>query len=77
MRVFNPNADSYRDLPPDAHFKRHEQVLEKRRQYGQRIREVEHASFSPLVFSTSGGMGKSTTIVYKRLAHLLAACEER
>jgi hypothetical protein len=70
VRVFNPNADSYRDLPPDACFKRHEQ--EKRRQYGQRIREVEHASFSPLVFSTSGGMGKSTTIVYKRLAHLLA-----
>ena len=25
MRVFNPNTDSYRDLPPDACFKRHEQ----------------------------------------------------
>jgi hypothetical protein len=33
---------------------------------------VEHASFSPLIFSTSAGMGKSTSIVYKRLAHLLS-----
>ena len=45
---------------------------EKRRTYDQRIREVEHGSFAPLVFSATGGMGPSTTIVYKRLATLLA-----
>jgi len=28
----------------------------------ERVREIEHASFSPLVFSTSGGMGASTTV---------------
>jgi len=28
--------------------------------------------FSPLVFSTSGGMGPSTTVTYKRLAFLLS-----
>jgi len=38
--------------------------------YDQRIREVEHGSFSPLVFSTAGGMGP--TVVYKRIASMLA-----
>ena len=36
------------------------------------VREVEHGNFSPLVFSTSGGMGASTTVAYKRLAFLLS-----
>ena len=40
--------------------------------YDERIREVEFGSFSPLVFSTSGGMGKTTTVVYKSLASLVA-----
>ena len=34
--------------------------------------EVEHGSFSPLVFSLTGGMAKETTIFYKRLASLLS-----
>jgi len=33
---------------------------------------VEHGCFTPLVFSTSGGMGKAATIVYKCLANLLS-----
>ena len=36
------------------------------------MREVEHGNFSPLVFSTSGGMGASTAVAYKRLAFLLS-----
>ena len=51
-------------------FTQHER--EKRRAYNQRIREVEHDSFTPLIFSASGGMGPSTTIAYRRLAALLA-----
>ena len=47
--------------------------MAKKREYGDRIREVEYAVFTPLVFSTTGGMGKEITIiVYKRLAELLA-----
>ena len=42
------------------------------REYGDRIREVEYAVFTPLVFSTTGGMGKETTAAYKHLAELLA-----
>ena len=51
-------------------FKKHEQ--EKKRAHEQRILDVEHASFTPLVFSASGGLGKEATTFYKRLASLLA-----
>ena len=39
--------------------------LDKKRKYDERIREVERGTFSPLVFSSSGGMGPSATVVYK------------
>ena len=44
----------------------------KEREYGDRIREVENASFTPLVFSTAVGLSKETSIAYKRMAVLLA-----
>ena len=44
----------------------------RRREYGDRIREVEYAVFTSLVFSTTGGMGKETAVAYKHLAELLA-----
>ena len=47
--------------------------LEKRRAYDERVREVEKACFSPLVFSArSGGMCPSATTVYKKLASMFA-----
>ena len=66
VRIFNPYAPSNRSNP----YRQHEGA--KRRAYEERVREIEHASFSPLVFSTSGGMGASTTVTYKRLAFLLS-----
>ena len=49
------------------------QECEKKRKYERRIIEVEKASFSPLVFSTSGGQAPECTRFHKRLAELLAA----
>ena len=40
----------------------------KNREYRERILQVEHADFNPLVFSTSGGMGPQATAVTKQLA---------
>ena len=40
VRVFNPNASSYRHLQPSTAYARQEQL--KRRHYDQRVREVEH-----------------------------------
>ena len=33
---------------------------------------VEHSSFVPAVFSTTGGMGKASSSLYKRIASLLS-----
>ena len=56
VRVFNPSTRSNRQTSLQAVYRRHEQ--EKKRQYDQRVREVEHATFTPLVLSSTGGMGK-------------------
>ena len=67
VRVFNPHLPSNRSV---ASYVRQENV--KRRSYEQRIRDVEHASFVPASFSTTGGMGKHVTALYKRIASILA-----
>ena len=43
-----------------------------KREYRERIREVEYAVFTAPVFSTTGGQGKEITIAYKQLSELLA-----
>ena len=35
--------------------------------------EVENASFTPLIFTTTGGMGDAATQFYRRLVNLLSA----
>ena len=70
VRVFNPNAQTHRNLQLASVYRKQER--EKQRTYEQRIREVELGTFTPLVFSTSGGMAKSASVAYKRLASLLA-----
>ena len=45
----------------------------KKRVYEQRIREVEHATFSPLVISVRGGLAREPNTFYKRLASMLAS----
>ena len=49
----------------------------KKRAYDQRVREIEHGSFSPLVFSTTGGMGTTAMVVYKRIASMISEKYER
>ena len=70
--VFNPRARSNEARRSTALvFRRHEQ--HKRRQYDQRFRDVEMASFTPLVFAASGGFGPSARVTFKHLASRLAA----
>ena len=71
VRVFNPHAPSNRHPNPQSVYRKHEQI--KKRAYEQRIREVEHATFSPLVLSATGGLAREATIFYKRLASMLAS----
>ena len=63
-------------LPPtdtqmSACYRKHERA--KKHAYEQHIREVEHASFTPLVLSATGGLAIEATNFYKRLASLLAS----
>ena len=69
VRVFDPFAPCYRCSTLAQCYRKNE--LEKKRAYEERVREIEHGSFSPLVFSAAGGMGPIATVVYKRLASLL------
>ena len=70
VRIFNPYAPSNAGSMTTA-YRRHENI--KRRAYGQRIREVEHASFTPIVMSATGGLAPEATTFYRRLASLLAS----
>ena len=67
VRIFNPFAQSYANSSISKCYRKHE--LDKKREYEERVREIEHGSFSPLVFSTAGGMGPT---MYKRIASLIA-----
>ena len=44
----------------------------KKRAYEVRVQEVEHSSFTPLVFAATRGMGHEASTFYKRLASLLS-----
>ena len=70
VRVFNPHAPTYKNVPLSSCYKNHEKM--KKRAYEQRVREIEHASFTPIVFSATGGMAIEATHFYKRLASGLA-----
>ena len=70
IRVFNPCAQSNRQSPISSVYRRHEQ--QKKRQFEQRVREVEHATFTPLIMSTTGGMGRAATTFYKRFASMIS-----
>ena len=70
IRVFNPFAPSNNTSSLPTCYKKHENI--KKRAYGQRIRENEHASFTPVVLSATGGLAHEATFFYKRLASLLS-----
>ena len=70
VRVFHHGALSNNCGPIEKAYQKHE--MEKKRTYNARIIEVEKSSFTPLVFSTAGGMGEEGNKYHKRLASLLA-----
>ena len=49
-------------------YRSHEQ--QKNNMYMHRVQQVEKASFTPLVFSTTGGMGVEATKFYKRVVEI-------
>ena len=70
VRVCHPNADSYRDLTPKQIYKKHEN--EKKRQYAERVMEIEQGTFTPVVSTTTCGMADECVKYHSGLAELIA-----
>ena len=58
VRVFNPFAKTHSKKTLEAIFDFHED--EKKTKYNQRVIDVEHGSFTPIVLSAYGGFGRET-----------------
>ena len=70
VRVFNSYALSNQTSTVQKCYIRHER--EKRRSYEERLREIELSTFTPIVFSMSGGAGPAAIVMMSRLASLIA-----
>ena len=64
------NADSYKELSSKQIFKLPKD--EKNRKYASRIIEVENGIFTPLVFTTTGGMSQECQRYHSTLAELIS-----
>ena len=70
IKVVSPFARSYVKMTPAALFKMAERA--KIREYRERILEVEHGDFNPMVFTCTGGIAPQCHLVLKRLAEQLS-----
>ena len=70
IRLINTNACSQKHLPVITILEKHEK--EKNRTYNSRIVNVEHGTFTPLVFSLTGGAGPETSMFHKHIDQKIA-----
>ena len=73
IRVFNPFAKTHLNSKLSAAFERNE--TEKKTSYNQRVIEIEHGSFTPIVFSAYGGCSRETERFLSKL--ILKIAEKR
>ena len=71
ITVFHPNAPSQRSRKVSTIY--HALETSRRRKYDPLV--WEHGTFTPLVFSTSGGMGKEADRFYRQLARVISKRE--
>ena len=69
-RAFYADASSHKSKSPAQLYK--EQAKCRRREYEERIHQVEDGDFTPTIMSSSGGMGPEMVIALKHLARLIA-----
>ena len=70
VRVTNADAESQENQTIKSVLKKHEG--EKKLAYNRRVMEVEHGSFTPLVFTTTGVMSHECSIFHKALAEKIS-----
>ena len=66
----NTNCKSQLHLSTEKVLIKHEKA--KKRNYNQRVMNVEHGTFTPLIFSLNGGMGPECLKYHQHLAQTIA-----
>ena len=70
VRIFNPLSKTSLSKPLKTSYKNNEN--EKKREYNERVLQIEHGTFTPLVFSTFGGVGYEGNRFLKHLTEKIA-----
>ena len=70
IKVVSPFARSNLNKPHKSLF--HEAEQQKDREYKARINQIEQADFTPLVFTTAGGMAPRMQLFLKRISLLIS-----
>ena len=70
VRVFNPTSKSYMKMTLKNAYVNNER--EKKREYNERIINIEHGSLTPLVFSCYGGMSQECGAFFKHLTTMIS-----
>ena len=70
IAVFDPNAERYLNSALPQCYAQNEK--EKKRQCNKRVLQIEHGSFTLLVFSIYGGISRECSTFYNRLSNLLS-----
>ena len=70
IRITHPNCPTHVNKPIEQVYVQQEN--EKKREYNERVLQIEKGSFTPIVGSTFGGMGKEAHRHHKRIAFLIS-----
>ena len=70
VRAFNPTAKRYVNQEISKTYEVNER--EKKKLYNERILQIEHGNFTPLVMSATGGMGRECKKFYACLAEMIS-----
>ena len=70
VRVTNADCASQQNSTVKSILQKHEKA--KKREYNRRVMEVEHGTFTPLVFTTTGVMGHECSLFHKALAEKIS-----
>ena len=70
VRITNAECDSQVNSTVQSVLRKNEQ--DKKREYNQRVMDIEHGTFTPLVFTTSGAMGFECSKYHKTLAEKMS-----
>ena len=74
-RRVHPNASSYCSMEISTSYRSQEHA--KKSEYGQRVQEIEHGVLTPIVLSTTGGMGREAKTFSQWLADMIALEEQK